>query len=345
MRKAILLGVIMLLSGGMQASDSLQTNRDGEQSHKLWASIYASYYTGLGGEVVPQSAFGMPTALLGYKATLSGKLTATLIYDVARTTNAIRVVDEQGRELDVSYKEGSRYTAFLKMAEIKYSPLPFLDLRVGQLLNTQYLTVQDKFWGYRYVYFTYQEVHRYGNPADFGVQVDLKWGDKLLNQTSVTNGEGPFRHQDESGKFLFSNNIQWYPFSGAIVKLYVDYAPTSDTVSNAKDRYAISAFAGWRSERYRFALEYNRVANYAFRSNSNYWGWSTFFSYTVLPRVDMFARYDYINRSAILNVSKGHLLIFGIQYRPVDKLYCSVNVRSLNPDAKRYLYLNFGLKF
>lgn len=287
----------------------------------------------------------MPTALIGYSASLTDRFKATLIYDVTRTTNNITVTDSLGIPLSVSYNEGSRYTAFLKMAEIRYSPASFVDLRVGQLLNTQYLTTQDKFWGYRYIYFTFQEVHRYGNPADFGAQVDFKYRNILLAQLSVTNGDGPFKQQDSDSKFLYSLNVEYYPFTGAIVKLYSDFSPAPKNTSGGYDRSALSVFAGFKGERYRLAVEYNGVKNYGFTQNSEYWGFSSFFSYSVTPKVDILTRYDYVNRSAPLNLSRSHFILTGIHYSPIRNLSCSVNLRHLTAPEKTMLYVSCAANF
>lgn len=327
------------------AQDSIVKPHTPEIKHTLFGNIFSAYYTKLQGDIKPKSAFEMPTALLGYSATFDNKLKATLIYDVSRTTNNISVTDTAGNSLSVNYNEGSKYTVFLKMAEIKYSPTSFLDLRMGQLLNTQYLTTQDKFWGYRYVYFTFQEVHRYGVPADFGAQVDLKYRNKVLNQISVTNGEGPFRHQDENGKFVYANNLEVYPVNGLIMKIYADFSPASDTASVAKDRSAVSAFVGYKTEKYRIGAEYNKVFNYGYRQNSDYYGFSSFGSYMFNSKFDVFLRYDYIYRSATLNVYKAHLFIVGAQYQPIKNFTCSLNARSLSSGEKMMLYFNVGVKF
>jgi hypothetical protein len=337
--------IVNAISSFGMSNDSLNLpKKNDDVKHRLFANIFASYYYG-STSIVPKTAFEMPTALLGYSANFSEKLKATLIYDVTRTTSSIEVFDGDGNPIDLNYFEGSKYTAFLKMAEIFYSINDYIDFRVGQLLNTQYLTTQDKFWGYRYIYFTYQEVHRYGNPADFGAQLDFKLGNKLINQFSITNGEGPFRHQDSSGKFLFSNNVEFRPIPGMVLKLYADFAPSPETVAEAKDKYAISAFAGYKTESFRFALEYNQVFNYGFRSNNQYYGVSSFSSVKLTNKFDILARYDYINKSNTLNIEKGHFLLGGVQFTPHKNFFCSLNIRSLNPGEKFWIYSSFSVSF
>lgn len=346
MRTPLLILVSTLFTVTSTAQDLLPGKlSDNALKQKVWANVFASYYSTLAGSNKPSSAFEMPTALLGYSAALNERFKVTLIYDVTRTTNGITVTDSLGNSLNVNYNEGSRYTAFLKMAEIKYSPASFVDLRIGQLLNTQYLTTQDKFWGYRYIYFTFQEVHRYGNPADFGAQVDFKYRNILLAQLSVTNGDGPFRQQDSESKFLYSVNVEYYPVKGAIVKVYSDFSPAPKSISGGFDKRALSAFAGFKTDAYRFALEYNRVRNYGFTRNTDYWGFSSFFSFSISSKLDILTRYDYINRSAPLNLKRSHMAIAGVQYSPIRNIRCSVNLRHLTVPGTTMLYLSFGAFF
>jgi hypothetical protein len=325
--------------------DSLPQKKEPVIKQKLWCDIFASFYTTANGNTTPKSAFGMPTALLGYSATMQNRVKGTLIFDVYRTTNNISVTDSNGNFLNVNYNEGSKYTVFLKLAEIKYSPTPFLDLHFGQILNTQYLTTQDKFWGYRYVYFTFQEIHRYGNPADFGFQADLKFGNKILNQMSITNGEGPMKFQDENGKFLFSNNLEVYPLKGLLLKLYADYAPKPDTSAISREKNTISIFAGYKNEKFRLATEWNKVWNYNYRQNSDFYGISTFGSYALGKQFNMFLRYDYVNKSVPLNLDKAHIVLFGVEYEPLDNFQCAFHVRNVSQGKLVTLNVNVGLRF
>jgi hypothetical protein len=344
----VLLGIIFFIfsTKGVAANDNdtiKKFQEPEEVTHKVFATIFASYYSG-NSKVVPKSAFEMPTALLGYTASFSNKLKATLIYDVTRTSSNF-TINNGTTNLEINYFEGSKYTAYLKMAEIMYSVNDFIDFRIGQLLNTQYLTTQDKFWGYRYIYFTFQEVHRFGNPADFGAQIDFKYGDKILNQVSVTNGEGPFRHQDLNGKFLYSNNLELRPIKGLILKLYTDYSPVSDDLTDTEDKYAISAFVGYKAEQFKAAIEYNKVYNYGYKSNNGFYGFSTFGSYSLNSKVDLLARYDYINKSTVMDLDKGHFVLAGIQFKLHKNLNFSVNYRLLNPVEKQWIYSSFGVSF
>jgi hypothetical protein len=267
------------------------------------------------------------------------------MFDVTRTTHFVSILDSAGNPLSYDYFEGSKYTAFLKMAEIKWHVNDWFTLRVGQLLNTQYLTFQDRFWGYRYIDFTYQEKYRLGMPADFGAQVDFKLKDKLLNQFSIVNGEGPFRHQDVNGKFLYSNNIQYYPTDRITLKLYADYAPTPDTGANTADRSVISAFAGYKTDRFRIGAEYTYVFNYTFSKNLDEYGYSIYGSVVLSDKFQALARYDQLDMNILSTGDFVHYYLVGFQYEPLDKLTMSLNYRYYTIDYLSFIYINFGLKF
>jgi len=333
---------LLLVGFASFSNDSIPV--DGKKQlvkQKIFGQIFSSFYYGASDNIEPKSAFEMPTALFGYSSIIAEKVKATLIYDVTRTTN-FRFADTSGIS---NYFEGSKYTAFLKMAEIQYSINKNINFKIGQLLNTQYLTVQDKFWGYRYIYFTYQEVHRYGMPADFGAQLDLKYKDKIKNQISIVNGEGPFRHQDVNAQFIISNNIEVYPIDGLILKLYTDFSPTKDTSLLAKDKSVVSGFAGYKSDKYKIGLEYNSVNNYGYTENSDYFGFSGYAGYFLNDKTDILIRYDFINKSKTFNIENGSFILAGFQYMPVNNFFCSLNVRALFPEEKYWLYASFGVKF
>ncbi|MFH2094786.1 MAG: hypothetical protein ABIJ16_03720, partial [Bacteroidota bacterium] len=231
-------------------------NADGDSTKKefpgvVFANVYSGFYYTIDGNNTPVTAFNFPTGLLGYTHKLSDNVKGTLIYDVTRTTNFL-YTDTSGIS---NYFEGSKYTAFLKMAQVDWRINKTAEISFGQLLNEQYLTLQDKFWGYRYIAVTFQELNRFGNPADFGARLKFfMLGEKLQYSITAVNGEGPFRYQDNYGKFLISNNIEYAPSKEWIIKIYGDYMmPPSDTM---KARIVLSPFVGYKCDKFRVGLEY-----------------------------------------------------------------------------------------
>jgi len=309
----------------------------------VFGRIYTGFYYGIKNNIEPRAAFGLSTGIIGLKHNFNDKIIGTIILDVTRTTHAISVSDSSNIPQNVSYFEGSKYTAFLKMAEIKWNINKNFALRFGQLLNTQYLTFQDKFWGYRYIAVTYQEMYRYGMPADFGAQFDYQIKGKLLNSISVVNGEGPFRYQDDNAKFLVSNNLQVYPIDGLTLKLYVDYQPPSDTTPGLKPRQVMSWFAGYKQDKYRIGAEYNYIFNATYAPGEDYSGVSLYSTYKFSSKWEVLARFDYIEKG--LNINSGKYVIVGFQYKAWEILETSINYRYFMPGEIHQIYANFGLKF
>jgi hypothetical protein len=316
-----------------------------EKDSYPFAQIFAGFRYGFKDTYKPQAAFEFNQGIIGFFHQLSPKVSGKIMLDVTRTTNLTSIEDSSGQSMTVTYFEGSKYTAYLKMAEIKWDITDFLALRFGQLLNTQYLTFQDPFWGYRYIDVTFQERFRLGQPADFGMQVDLKSGDKFINQFSIVNGEGPFRYQDVNGKFIFSNNIQYSPIKNLTLKLYGDYGPAIDTGAAFGDKWVISCFAGYKTPKFRVGGEYDFVNNYGWTEGKDHSGFSFFVGWNFIGKFDVMARWDHLQTKTDMETKKLDYYIVGVQYEPVKMFTTAVNFRYLSEDNLPFIYANFGLKF
>ncbi len=343
MKKILILSsVIAQLSAFSQNSAQEVTK---EKDSYAFAQIFAGFYYGFKDTYKPQAAFVFNQGILGYYHELSDKVSGKIMFDVTRTTNFSSITDTAGNMLNYDYFEGSKYTAYLKMAEIKWDINDHFTFRVGQLLNTQYLTTIDKFWGFRYVDVTLQEKFRFGNPADFGVQFDYSVKDKLLNQLSVVNGEGPFRYQDTNSKFIFSDNIQFYPTKNITLKLYGDYGASPDTGSDKKPKSAISAFAGYQTDKFRIGGEYDFVNNYGYNKDEDHTGISIYGGCELIDKFWLLLRFDHLDLKLPDEASHLNYYIAGLQYEPVKNFTLSCNFRYYSQDALPFIYANFGLKF
>ncbi|MEZ5083671.1 MAG: hypothetical protein R2750_09495 [Bacteroidales bacterium] len=316
-----------------------------QEKNYVFGQIYTDFRYGFKDSFKPRAAFNFNQGIIGYKHQLADNLTGIIMYDVTRTTHIFEITDTAGNKLNYDYFEGSKYTAYLKMAEIKWDINEFFTLRVGQLLSTQYLTFQDKFWGYRYVDVTYQEKFRMGMPADFGAQIDFKYKDKFVNQFSVVNGEGPFRHQDLNSKFIYANNIQYYPNENITIKLYVDYGASPDTGADRAAKSVISGFAGYKNNQYRIGAEYTFVNNYGYFDGTDYFGFSIYGAVVLNEKFQALGRYDHLELNQPIEDSFSDYYIVGFQYEPVSKFTTSLNFRYYSVEYLPFIYASFGLKF
>ncbi|MEA3445216.1 MAG: hypothetical protein U9R19_10885 [Bacteroidota bacterium] len=308
---------------------------------KVLARIYTGFYHNFDNTLDRQTGFDFTTGIIGYSRKLGENVKATLLYDVTRTTNF------SGMDTLAGSFEGSKYTAFLKMGQIDWQFHPRLALSVGQLLNQQYLTVQDKWWGFRYVCVTYQEKYRYGMPADFGARFTYSSESNNLRWSlSAVNGEGPFRYQDNNSIFLISTNIEYVPKENFLIKVYTDYEKPSDETFDNFDKNVVSVFLGHKSKKLMLGCELNYVTNYNYVKDMDYKGASLYTSYAIWEKFKVLARLDYGNLKSEEN---DYYSIIGFQYEPAKNYFTSVNLRlyRYEPDEfhDQQINVNFGAKF
>ncbi|PKP17826.1 MAG: hypothetical protein CVU05_14795 [Bacteroidetes bacterium HGW-Bacteroidetes-21] len=339
MIRVYLLSFSFLLGLSVFAQEKTDSIKPLEIKHSFFANVYTGFYYSFSDKAVPRAGFDFSTGLLGYKADWGDKATVTLIYDVTKTTTDITVQDTANRPLTVNYFKGSDYTAFLKMAEIDFKPRKWLEISVGQLLNQQYLTYQDKFWGFRYVATTFQEFYRFGSPADFGTRVTLKLKDKLNFSLGAVNGEGPFRKQDNDATLQYFTNIGYMPVKGFIVKVFADYLP----IDGRPARSAISFFTGYRCTDWRIGVEYNHVENNLYTIGNTLQGTSVYGAYKIADKWNILARHDYLIKTS--TYEKAHYIIAGCEYEPYKGIYVALNGRFLSEGEVPWIYMNFGAKF
>jgi opacity protein-like surface antigen len=336
--KLILFSLIMGFSLLNFAQDQTteQANKPGK--HKMFTNIFTGAYHSFNSQK-PNTGFELSTALLGYEYKKSDDLKVTLIYDVTRTTNGFNITDSNGTRMSVVYFEGSKYTAFLKMAEIKWQFAPKLTIAAGQLLSEQYLTVDLRYWDHRYVMTTMQEWSRMAYPADFGMRLEYKDKESFAFSLSALNGDGPFRHQDDESLIEYTANLEIYKIKNFVIKGFVSYMPSTTNTKN-KQELATALFAMYDNKKFKLGAEYTYTDNPNF-TDLEYSGASVFTTYNINKQWEVFARYDYVDNSPVIQY--GNLYLLGLQYKPEKNLTIALNYRFWQPTDVQQLYLNFGV--
>ncbi|PLW92019.1 MAG: hypothetical protein C0592_13005 [Marinilabiliales bacterium] len=334
MKKIAFLAVFLISFFFSEAqSDSLKP----KDKSKFFADIHTAFYHDLAGNTTPNTAFSLSTALFGYTRSFSDKVSATIIYDVTRTTN-FTYPDTLGIS---SYFEGSKYTAFLKMAEIKWNIHKNIELSFGQLLNEQYLTYQDKHWKRRYIVTTFQEYYRFGMPADFGARIRFFPFKSLRISLNAFNGEGPFSYQDSESGFLYAANIEYMPTDNIMIKAYADI---QEPPSGFREyRSAISGFLGYWNEKYTVGLEYNKVFNNSYELLTDLEGLSFYGVYKFNKKLAAVTRFDFLTEYH--GVENEAFVLGGVEYRPVESLGLSVNYRRNTWLNTSQVFVNAGIRF
>jgi hypothetical protein len=330
---------LLLLSPGNITLAQTDSVNPSEFSSSWFANIFTAFWYSPGNRSVPSKGFELSTGLIGYRAEWGDKARATIIYDVYRTTGNIMVTDQSGDTLNASWFSGSDYTGFLKMAQIDFSVNSWLELSAGQLLNQQYLTYQDRFWGFRYISTTFQELNRFGSPADFGARITIRPHNSLAASLNIVNGDGPFRTQGDDGKLQYAANIEWSPAGGFILKLYADHLASA----GKPGRNAISFFTGYKASDWRLGFEANMVNNHLNDTSPDLKGISTYGAVKFAEGWHILGRHDYIIKS--MSLDKAHYVITGLEYEPYEGLFTSLNWRYLSEGKVSWIYASFGAKF
>ena len=344
MKKNLFIACVCFFSiNGFLYSQTTEVKKDSTEkkekifSGKVFGNIYTDFYRKLNADYAPpKSGFEMKSAVMGYKTPLSEKVDATIMFDVSRTTRDIRSI----KDSSLSSTEGSNYTAFLKQAEIHWKINKFAEFSAGMLLSSQFLLTQDKFWGHRYLDFTFQETSKYGSPCDFGVRLKLNPIEKLFITFNMLNGDGPIRWQDENGKYLYSGDVEYRQSDNLIFKIYGDYKEAPSSAKYAQS--VLNGFVGYVYKNLKLSGEYTFINNVNYTSK-NIDGFSGYAIYKFMKKLEVLARYD--NYRDIYSYKYTQYLIGGFQYEPAKNYFISINYRELLPSKFSTVYLNFGIKF
>lgn len=331
----LLLGTVFCNSYG-QFADTTYKKNIGKflNNGKLFGYVFTGFYYGFNDNSKPRTAFEAKAVLLGYNYQVTDKIKAIIVTDISKAATVI-VTDSAGKPLYVKNYEDTKYLFCLKEAEINWEITEFLEVNLGCLILDQFITLQDGFWGHRYVDITFQEQNLYGIPSDLGAKVKFRFGKYVEYDFSVLNGEGVKRYQDIDGKFLYANNLLIFPVKNMILKAYFDYeaaAKPSET-----DRYTVSGFAGYKNNRVMIGAEYARIFNFGHYANNPFSGASFYGAFSFFRKFEVFARCDWM-----MEPIEKFFIIGGMQYQPVKNLKLSVNYRHTTHDNYQKIYLNAG---
>jgi len=335
MIKRILFNAIVLLLPVLSFSQDKDTKKISYPVHKFFGSLYTGFYYDLARIHQPVTGFEITTALAGVHSQVAKNVKVKMIYDVTRTTSNIQVFDTSGNRLNVLYFEGSNYTAFLKQAEVDWEFARGFELNAGQLLNEQYLTLQDRFWGYRFVAFTMQEMYRFGAPADFGIRLKKNYKKGYVS-TGVVNGDGPFKLQDSKSSLLYFFTAKYTP-GNFVFQWYGDFM-------NMKNASHNSFFAGYKKGRNRIGVEYDRIDTLMSNKNVFTQGISAYGSVAIKEKLDIFFRTDYLTDVPKYGIKNELNIIPGINYH-INTFNTSLNFKYFSGSGSVMLYWQFGVRF
>lgn len=277
-----------------------------------------------------RKAFELERTYLGYEHNFGGGLSIKGVMDVGKSSNV----------------EDYHRIAYIKNALLQWEKgnLTFN----GGLISTTQFNFQEKFWGYRYIMKSFQDEYKFGSSADLGVSVAYKFGDWLSADAIIVNGEGYKKVQKEDG-LNYGLGMTITPLKGWQIRLYG--AINEKTEDNQKNIINLSAFTGYKNQRFSIGAEYSLIKNSSFKNEADQNGYSLFASIKLNEHTDLYARIDELFSKDDWNIAKDETsAIIGAQFKVSKYVKIAPNFRINIPKASGednvymgYINCYFGL--
>lgn len=330
MKRTLLLLACLLSFGIIQAQDTIPEPPPGTVS----AKIYSHFNYSLDPDNA-STAFEVKRAYFGYKRKLDDHFVAELKLDIGS-------VDD-----DSEYALIRRY-AYFKNAYLGYNFGKFKTW--FGLMDMLQFKVQEKFWGYRYLYRSYMDEYKFGSSADLGAGIQYSPSALLSTDLVLSNGEG-YKSLQFDNKYRVGLGLTLNPSSSLTLRAY--YTIHTSEVP----QMIFSGFVGYRYKKFRIGGEYNHQLNYRFNADHNRFGYSFYSTYVFNSKWEIFARYDKLlsnilpEDDAPWNLAKdGSALLTGVQFTPIEYVHLSLNYQdwveyAQNGSSEPFLYLNIEVVF
>ncbi len=319
---ALLLGTTSLFA---------QNKKESAPKGNVFVKIFSNFHTGLG-SMNDYSGFELSRAYLGYKYKISDKLAGKVTMDIGNPKN--------GSSLE--------RTAYVKHAMLTWKE-GNLSVDFG-LIETKLFKTQERFWGNRYLFKSFQDENKWGSSADMGISATYQFSKYLAADFILVNGEG-YKKLQSDNNYRTGFGITYTPCENIILRAYYDNFTKDDNIDKLKDQNIIALFAGYNTNKFSIGAEYNMLYNYAFNNGNDLSGISAYIAYKASKKIKVFGRYDNLSSTSNWNKSEdGDQMITGIEYMPIKNLKIAPNYRMWLPkestsNNQAILYLNVELVF
>lgn len=277
------------------------------------------------------NSFGITRSYLGFEYFFSKKFSSRVVTDIA---------DPGAGSLQMV---GIIKNAYFLYQEKKFSA------RLGMIGLNQF-SLQEKQWGYRYVYKSFQDAYNFGSSADLGAAFEYTPAEFISFDFSLLNGEG-FKKQQSDSSMKVTAGITLKPGNGFVVRGYSDY------MNRTYAQQSYSLYAGWSNAKYRAGIEFNWQYNNSLVNNHDYSGISAYASVILNEKFSVFARYDNLSSATLAgdenpwNYNKnGQMFIAGFDFTPVKGIRIAPTYFGWSPENTSKPFtstaaLNFEIKF
>lgn len=183
------------------------------------------------------------------------------------------------------------------------------------LVKTEQFSLQESFWGYRYILKSFDDEYKFGPSADMGIIGKYRFNDYISADLSFTNGEG-YKKINKDNNYRYGAGVTLTPVTDLTFRIYGDiYTGNSDSTENQSN---LSLFAGYRHKLFRIGAEYNKLWNATFTEGNNKDGYSVYTSVNAGKKFTVFGRYDYLHsQEEQFRETDGQRILAGVQYTPI----------------------------
>ena len=321
---SVVLAAICLSSFGQQQEEKKKFQIKGQPI----VTVFANYHAGIG-RANQESGFALDRAYLGYQFSLTEKLSGKVVFDMGSTKVS-------GSDLE--------RVAYIKNAMLSWKTCNFT-LDFG-LIGLVQFSVQEKFWGYRYIMKPFQDEYKFGSSADMGILGKYKFTKWLSADITISNGEG-YKKLNSDNKNRYAVGTTILPVKNLTLRAYYDLASKNIEGDATKDQQNLAFFAGYKHELFSIGAEYNKMYNTKFKEDHDQFGYSVYSTIKLEDQFNLFGRYDNLASKDDWSSADGQRILIGIQYAPIKQLKIAPNFSTWNPregKSSSFAYLNIEFK-
>ena len=292
---------------GFGLSLQAQQNQMPQSKTEPIMQIFGNLHTGFG-ETSSDVGFELERVYLGCSHKLSDDLTIKGVVDV-------------GRSADVS---DYHRVAYIKNAMISWKTGEFTFN--GGLIPTTQFSFQEKFWGFRHVMKSFQDIYKFGSSADLGISASWNPNEWLSADVIVVNGEGYKKIQSNNG-FNYGIGATLTPFEGFHIRIYGGLNQKAG--ANRQDLLNMAAFIGYEIGSFALGAEYNHLQSGFANPTDSKDGLSAYLSLALNSKVKTFARFDQLNTENIEQDES--MAVLGAEFKIMEKIKIAPNFRITIP--------------
>jgi hypothetical protein len=273
------------------------------------------------------NAFNMKRAYLTLANDVSESVSYKVTYDIGNNDS------------------GSAYTAFLKVAMVKWKT-NLGNVMIGMQGMNMFKTMENT-WGHRFISKMPMDTYEYSASADLGIGLSQSFG-PLSTSALITNGGGYKKVEPDTHKKLSIHAVYGQSklnikdgFNGGLSISMEPYDIDSVTTSNTN---IVGIFAGYAGTGFRGGFEFDTKT----RDDMSGQIISAYGTYKLNDKLSIFARLDQADTDTSKNDDGVQAIIAGVHYNAAKGLTIAPTVRVRAPeegDSENSIVLNFQFKF